>query len=352
MSDATVSVVIACYNTEEFIAGAIDSVLGQTHPQVQVVVVDDASTDRSWEIVAGYGDRVTAQRLARNGGAPHARNTGARAARGRWLVFMDADDYIEPGTLAAMVQAAQRSPGAVVVAPWEFLVREPHGWVRRRAPRPLGPRADDPLRGWLMGEWTPPCAVMYPRELFLRVGGFDETLRRNDDGDLAMRAFLAGAGVASATGGLAVYRRHGGTRRTLTSDNHSEAALRSQMRVMAKVRAALEERGGLDAYRDLLDGHFASIAQRAFGAGRFAVGRECLAHGGEGAARRLGGATRRGRLAARLLGVAWKCRLAALLHQLGGEGPRRAASVLSVGHSGAERGSPGPCTAPERPPPE
>lgn len=340
MSDAAVSVVITCYNAEAFIAGAIDSALAQTHPGVEVVVVDDASTDASWEIVRGYGDRITALRLPTNGAAPHARNSGARAARGRWLTFLDSDDYIEPDTVAAMVAAGERAPGAVVVAPWRYLIRDEHGWFSYQAPRPLAPRVDDPLRGWLAGEWAPPCAVMYPREVYERAGGFDEVLRRNDDGDLAMRAFLAGAGVAVAAGGMAVYRRHGATRRSMSTDGDSEVALRSQMRVMDKIRTALEARGRVDAYRDLLAAHYAEIALRAFEAGRFAVGRACLASGGVDAARRLGGATPRGRLAARLLGVAWKCRVAALVRQTRERvASRRAAAVLPAGHSGRAGGT-------------
>ncbi|HEX6747225.1 MAG TPA: glycosyltransferase [Longimicrobium sp.] len=317
MSSDTVSVVLACWNVEEFVRGAIDSVLAQTHPAVEVVAVDDGSTDGTWEAIRGYGDRVRALRLPENRGAPHARNRGAEIATGAWLQFMDADDFSTPETLSALVEAGRGTPGAVAACPWEFLIHEGHAWRRHPLRRPFAPPGD-PLRGWLEGMWAPSCAVLYPRALFERVGGFDETLRRNDDGDLAMRAFVSGAGIARATSGLGVYRRHGSTRVTLSSDRHSERALRSQMRVFDKLAEQLSAQGRLEEYRELLEMQYGAIALQAFEAGRAAIARECLARGGAGAARRVRSGTRLGRLATRVLGLERKVRLAAAVRRLRG----------------------------------
>src|SRR5262245_45417951 len=85
-----VSVVIPAYNSGRFIADAIESVLAQGPLDMELLVVDDGSTDQTAEVVGRYGDAVTLIRQA-NAGAAVARNTGMRAARGRYVAFLDAD---------------------------------------------------------------------------------------------------------------------------------------------------------------------------------------------------------------------------------------------------------------------
>jgi glycosyltransferase involved in cell wall biosynthesis len=304
-----VSVVIACYNAADFVAAAIESALAQTHPVVEVVVVDDASTDASWEVVAGFGERVTALRLPANRGPSHARNRGVELARGEWLMFLDADDFIAPDTLAGLVEAGLRAPGSLAACPWEFLQQQADGgWIAQAPRRPFAP-VGDPLAGWLTGHWTPPCAVLYPRRVFLSAGGFDEALRRNEDGDLAMRAFVGGAGVRLATRGKSFYRRHLDPHRALSTDDRSGAGLRSQLRVLDKLVALLESQGRLDEYRPLVEVQYGHVANHAFPVGDFAVARECLARGGRGAAGVVRSSTLAGRLLTAALGLERKQRI-------------------------------------------
>jgi len=312
--DGLVSVVIICFNAADFVADAIDSALAQTYPAVEVVVVDDASTDGSWEVVSGYGDRVRALRLPVNGGAPHARNRGAELAGGEWLMFLDADDFIAPDTLEGLVEAARSAPGCHAACGWEFLLQQPGGWVPYVPARPFAP-VGDPLAGWLTGNWVPTCAVLHPRHLYQSRGGFDEALRRNDDGDLMMRSFAGGAGLALATRGRGFYRRHLGTRPSLSTDNQSGAALRSQVRVFDKLVALLASRGRLDAYLPLIEVQYGNIANHAFSVGDFAVARECLARGGRGAAGVVRSATVAGRLLSAALGPERKHRVTWILRR-------------------------------------
>jgi len=308
----TASVVIACHNDAAFVGDAIDSALAQRHPAVEVVVVDDASTDGSWEVIAAYGERVRALRLSANGGCPHARNRGAELARGEWLMFLDSDDFIAPDTIGALVEAARRAPGSLAACAWEYRIRQPGGWMPYVPPRPFAP-AGDPLAGWLEGIEAPTCAVLYPRGVYRAAGGFDETLRRYDDGDMAMRAFAQGAGLARAAGGRGYYRRHLGTRRGLSADNQSEAALRSHLRVYDKLAALLESQGRLERYRPLIEAHYGKIAVHAFEAGNFAVARDCLARGGGGAAKVARSGTLAGRLLSAAVGLERKHRITRVL---------------------------------------
>ncbi|MFL5386670.1 MAG: glycosyltransferase [Longimicrobiaceae bacterium] len=321
-----VSVVIACYNAADFVGHAIDSALSQTYPAVEVVVVDDASTDGSREVVAAFGDRVTALNLLANRGSSHAQNRGAELARGEWLMFLGADDFIAPDTIEGLVEAARRAPGSLAACGWEFLHEQAGGgWIPQVPRRPFAPTGD-PLAGWLAGSWAPPCAVLYPRRVFLSVGGFDEALRRNEDGDLVMRAFAGGAGLVLAARGRGFYRRHLDANRALSTDDRSGAGLRSQVRVLDKLVALLDAQGRLDEYLPLIEVQYGHIANHAFQVGDFAVARECMARGGKGVAKVVRSGTLAGRLLTAAVGLERKQRIIRALRRwrasLRGDGPR------------------------------
>jgi glycosyltransferase involved in cell wall biosynthesis len=93
---ARFSVVITCHNQRDFIRDAVDSALAQSHPLKKIIVVDDASTDGSLEILQQYGDEIQLVSFSRNRGASEARNHGAACARGEYLVFLDGDDLLMP----------------------------------------------------------------------------------------------------------------------------------------------------------------------------------------------------------------------------------------------------------------
>lgn len=87
----TVSTVIPAYNAEKHIGRAVDSVLNQSRPADEIIIVDDGSTDRTAEVIKSYGDKVR-YIYQENGGASVARNTGIKAAKGNWIAFLDCDD--------------------------------------------------------------------------------------------------------------------------------------------------------------------------------------------------------------------------------------------------------------------
>jgi GT2 family glycosyltransferase len=110
MSAPRFSVIIPAYNAAAFIARAIDSVLAQTWPAHEIIVVDDGSADATAQVVAGYGDRVRYLRQE-NAGVSAARNAGARAATGDWLAFLDADDWYYPDRLKWHAEWIERDGG-------------------------------------------------------------------------------------------------------------------------------------------------------------------------------------------------------------------------------------------------
>lgn len=113
-SPPLLSVVIPCYNGELWLSRAIDSILTQQCDWVEVVVVNDGSTDGTGEIMAGYGSRIVPVQQA-NSGVARARRTGVRSARGEYVKFLDADDVIPTGALSALSAFIHQFPGEALL---------------------------------------------------------------------------------------------------------------------------------------------------------------------------------------------------------------------------------------------
>ena len=112
-----VSVVIPCFNAARYVEAAVCSVLEQNYPNLEIVAVDDGSTDGTAAVLDALEQPVRVVRFPRNRGAAAARNAGFAAARGRFAVALDADDSLRPGAVAALVSAALAHPDARFVIP-------------------------------------------------------------------------------------------------------------------------------------------------------------------------------------------------------------------------------------------
>lgn len=108
MSAATVSVIIPVYNTGEYLREALDSVLAQTLDNVETIVVNDGSSDSSAAVIEEYRDRITVISKEKNAGQAAARNDAMKIAGGKYIYFMDSDDWIEPETLKCCYELCER----------------------------------------------------------------------------------------------------------------------------------------------------------------------------------------------------------------------------------------------------
>lgn len=192
-----VTAVIPTYNYGRFVAGAIDSVLAQTHAPLECVVVDDGSTDDTPAVLGAYGARIRVVRQE-NRGLSAARNAGVRAARGAYVAFLDADDAWKPTKIARQLELLEADPelGAVGCAFEETSATEP---PRPMRPRPVPLDRDERLRrialrqAWVEGSGSGACV---PRRVFDEVGLFDEELRAAEDWDMWLR-IAAGHRIAN-----------------------------------------------------------------------------------------------------------------------------------------------------------
>jgi glycosyltransferase involved in cell wall biosynthesis len=203
MNDPLVSCIIPAYNGERFLGAAIRSALGQTHTNLEVIVVDDGSTDGTVEVVRGFGDRVRYVHQD-NAGPAAARNRGLAEARGAFLSFLDADDLWIAEKLAMQLARFRARPElsysvGMVQNFWEDEVAE-------EAERMSDHARARPIAGYVT------LTLLTPREWIDRVGGFDTDLAHGDAADWFQRADAMGAVGELLDDVLGRRRLHGANR--------------------------------------------------------------------------------------------------------------------------------------------
>jgi glycosyltransferase involved in cell wall biosynthesis len=207
MSQPKVSVLIPVYNGQEFISSAVDSALAQHDVPVEVIVIDDGSTDDTPRLLSQYGDRIRVLRQ-KNGGHVNARNNGAKIATGQWLAFLDADDLWRPEKLSRQLALATPEIGLVYTDRENFGATER---VKKVGQDDYALYRGDLFEPLLLGNFIPVASVIIRRDWWDQLGGFDESLRVVEDWDLWFR-FAAAGGVAEVVREpLTLYRWHAGS---------------------------------------------------------------------------------------------------------------------------------------------
>jgi len=202
MNTPLVSVIITNYNYARFLNEAIASALGQTYPNIEVIVVDDGSTDESVLVAKKHPVRVIEQP---NSGVARARNRGAAEARGEYIVFLDADDVLQPTFVEHCFRALRDSRAA-----YAYTAVEKFGLQS-------GLLHTKPFVGRELfdGNFVPVTTLLEKR-VFLDAGGFDATWSAHEDHELWARLFVRGQSGVYVDEPLLRYRFHGSSRNTLT----------------------------------------------------------------------------------------------------------------------------------------
>jgi glycosyltransferase involved in cell wall biosynthesis len=188
--DTSVSAVVCTYNRAPEVCDAVASILAQRRPAAQVIVVDDGSTDGTADALARYGAAIELLRQP-NQGASAARNTGIRAARSRWVAFLDSDDRWLDSHLADLLAIVESDPRLVWAYSTRMVEMAPGlAAVPEHPPGILAGLVDergiaeDYLRVSARGVSCPTSGLMIRRDLLLELGGFDVGLRAGEDLDL------------------------------------------------------------------------------------------------------------------------------------------------------------------------
>ncbi|HIA08913.1 MAG TPA: glycosyltransferase [Chromatiaceae bacterium] len=199
-----ISVIMACYNAEAFLRESVDSALGQSWENIELVVVDDGSTDDSVTILREYGDQIRLIEQHNSGPYP-ARNRGLDACHGEWVAFLDADDYWEPDMLEKLATALDSQPADISYCGWRNIGDNLSG-----NPPYIPPKYEDGdiVRHFLKGTPWPIHAALIRKSILDQINGFSTRHFSSMDYDLWIRAIAATQNIVLVPEVLAYYRWH------------------------------------------------------------------------------------------------------------------------------------------------
>ncbi len=214
------SVIVGCYNHSALIRETVNSVLSQTFPAAQVIVVDDASPDSSVEVLMGFGDAIILVALTRNQGGSAARNAGAARATGDYLVFLDGDDALAPWALELYARLVSLRRPAIILASMFFFdgATVDTGnvyWKNAQRLVNFDGRAEDIVfvdYGTLAHKDRPfrssGTSMVIERKAFWNVGGWTADIFPGEDTDLQLKLLYAEPAIHILAPPTAYYRMH------------------------------------------------------------------------------------------------------------------------------------------------
>lgn len=260
------SIVVACYNQRHFIRAAVESAISQSHRSKEVIVVDDASTDGTPDVLDEFGDSIRLVKFETNKGALAARNYGASLATGEYLVFLDGDDAWMPWTLQVYERLITALSPKIILGQRSYFQGELPSAPVEDVPRKID-FVDYPF--WFLKDrmvtFGASNMVIHSR-IFWDVGGWSPGIFHLDATDLLLKLGLAGRTLAILSPPTVWYRRHS------TNITHSVAGMLECAHVLVQKERAGEYPGGRAnwfARSTCLGGPMWFWIRRAVGAGLY-----------------------------------------------------------------------------------
>lgn len=251
-----VSVIIPCYNAQRWISEAIDSCLKQTYPHIEVIVIDDCSTDNSMEIIKSYGDKIIWERLPENKGGSYARNRGFALSKGEYIQFLDADDLILPAKIERQVNFLEETGADAVYGDWRYQGHQSNGVIFLDQIEKPGTQTDI-LQSLIENWWTAVASLFYTRTTVEKSGGWDESLSAAQDRDFFISVVMSGATIVYQPGCYSIYRRYGNVTVSTASkprwvENHCKVLQKVEKRLSQKYQQEIP----VNYRRALAQGYF------------------------------------------------------------------------------------------------
>jgi len=213
-----VSVIVPTFNRSGLLQRALDSVWGQDYRPLELLVVDDGSTDNTKDVVEAFAKETTCQNSfsvfyhgQSNGGGQRARNVGLKAARGRYVRFLDSDDWLESTAMRIQVRALLDSGNGVCYGDWIDAYEGESVPEKARVKCSAG-AFEDPVASLLGKQWAPNFCYLLERNLAQKVGGWSENYQALQDRDFINRIACTGAAFSYTPVTIGYYCHHHGSR--------------------------------------------------------------------------------------------------------------------------------------------
>lgn len=247
MSAPWLTVAMTTYNARDYLATALDSVLAQGDGAIEVIAVDDASSDETCEILESYRSKLDLKVVVREENTANwmaGLNEGLRRGRGEYACFLQHDDYWLDGRLLAARSALTREPEAVMLLhAARFVDRNGSELGKWNCPLPAGRplAAEEVMERLLVQNFVAVQAPIFRREAALRVGGLDEALWYSSDWDFWLKLAAEGQTIYLANA-LSAYRIHNHSMTWWRTDEQIAEQRRQLEQVLKRHSAALEKR--------------------------------------------------------------------------------------------------------------
>lgn len=204
-AEPKVSIIIPCYNREDYISDAVDSCLRQTYKNIEIIVVDDGSSDNSVDVITSNYSNKLLLITQENKGTASARNKGLNASSGEFVIFLDSDDWITDDLVESHIKTLNRWPEVDICCADSAAV-DNNGEMSgvRKSPWPDTPA--NPLQLFLLKPPPFPACEIYRKSTILKHGGFDEDMKAFTDAGIRLKIVMSGGLVVRTQGGYAVYR--------------------------------------------------------------------------------------------------------------------------------------------------
>ena len=230
-----VSILIPLYNSEKYISMTIENCLNQRHGNIEIIIVDDGSTDRSAEIAEGYAVRYDNVKLYRqkNSGAPRARNLAFAKSKGEYIQYLDADDLMSENKISAQIEIAKTynyAPDIIFSSKFSYFKKsiEDAKYFKQTIDKSYKSGIDWLTDSWSGGGFGVVMGWLTHRKLIQKAGKWDETLKKNQDGEFFSRVLLNAKRVIMTDNTMVYYRRTG---------SHSISASRSEESVYSVLQS-------------------------------------------------------------------------------------------------------------------
>ncbi|HHX61238.1 MAG TPA: glycosyltransferase family 2 protein [Epulopiscium sp.] len=178
-----ISIIIPCYNVEDYIEECVHSAFAQTYTHIEVICIDNNSSDGTWlklQLLKQHYPQLIIDKEPKPG-APAARNKGLLLAKGDWIQFLDADDLLLPNKIEHQVQLIQKQPNAIFIA-GATIKRDVEGKETT-----VIPQEGNPFKSLFITQLGNTCSNLWNRLYLDKIGGWDETLQSSQEADLMFR---------------------------------------------------------------------------------------------------------------------------------------------------------------------
>ena len=225
-----VSIIIPLYNNEDYVAQTIDSCLSQTHHNIEIIVVENGSTDKSYQVVKSIDDKRLSVFQILKPNAAAARNYGYHKAKGAYIVFLDADDVMASNKIELQLKALSSKPeGWVACCAWaKFKTNTKEAVISHQKVWAIQNPIDWCLQSWMGEGMMIPGCWLIPKPIIDKAGLWDERLSLHDDGEFMCRVLLASQGNVFVENTAVYYRQQGNS---LSRQHKSKMAAESALLV-------------------------------------------------------------------------------------------------------------------------